>query len=159
MKTYTRSTPVKVGNWGAGAVGAMQWVFESPNGHGLEAMFRSHILDLPALLEAPRRPRLVLVRWFLQELQQRGFERRGEWPFNVERRGYVSISKFIDKVLDEHPHARFTARLCSLRLQAFGTTAGSAIGSLRECLGAYLRVYGRDDLTGPPGMVTRLVAM
>jgi hypothetical protein len=103
VKTYTRSSPVKVGTWGAGAVGAMQWVFESPHGQGLEAKFRSHILDLPALLEAPRRPRLALVRWFLQELQQRGFERRGEWPFNVERRGYVSISKFIDKVLDEHP--------------------------------------------------------
>jgi len=103
VKAYARSAPVKVGHWGAGAVGAMQWMFESPHGQGLEAKFRKHILDLPALLEAPRRPRLVLFRWFLQELQQRGFERRGEWPFTVERRGYVSISKFIDKVLDEHP--------------------------------------------------------
>ena len=103
VKAYTRSTPVKVGRWGAGAVGAMQWVFESSHGQGLEAKFRNHILDLPALLEAPRRPRIVLVRWFLQELRQRGFEHCSEWPFNVEKRGYVSIFKFIDKVLDEHP--------------------------------------------------------
>jgi hypothetical protein len=49
--------------------------------------------------------------------------------------------------------ARFTARLCSLRLQAFGATTGSAIEALRECLGAYLRVYGRRDLSDPPGDV------
>lgn len=30
VKAYTRSTPVKVGRWGGGAVGAMKWVFESP---------------------------------------------------------------------------------------------------------------------------------
>lgn len=108
VKAYTRSTPVKVGRWGGGAVGALQWVFESPHGQGLEAKFRHYILDLPALLEAPRRPRIVLVRWFLQELRQRGFEHRSEWPFNVEKRGYVSISKFIDKVLDEHPQRQLS---------------------------------------------------
>ncbi len=103
VKSYSRSAPLRVGDWGGGAAGAMQWVFESPDGQGLKTKFRSHILDQPALLEAPRRPRLALVRWFLAELQQRGFERRGEWPFNVEKRGYVTISKFIDKVLDENP--------------------------------------------------------
>ena len=45
--------------------------------------------------------------------------------------------------------ARFTARLCSLQMEAFGATAGSAIEALRGCLGAYLRVYGRDKLTDP----------
>nr|WP_181726122.1 hypothetical protein [Polaromonas sp.] len=103
VKAYARSTPPSIGKWGGGAVGALQWVFESPEGKGLEAKFRSHILDTPGLLETPRRPRLTLVRWFLKELQQRGFERRGEWPFNVEKRGYVSIPRFVDKVLDENP--------------------------------------------------------
>jgi hypothetical protein len=55
--------------------------------------------------------------------------------------------------------ARFTARLCKLRLQAFGTTAGSAIEALRQCLAAYIRVYGRNDLTDSPGVVTTLVEM
>lgn len=103
VKAYIRSSPLKVGNWGGGAVGAMQWLFESPEGQGLEAKFKEHILKQTALLESPRRPRLVLFRWFLEELKQRGFERRGEWPFNVEKRGYVSISKYVDKVLDENP--------------------------------------------------------
>lgn len=93
VKTYSRSAPLKVGNWGGGAVGALQWVFESPEGQGLEAEFKKHILDKTALLEAPRRPRLALFRWFIDELRTRGFERRGEWPFNVDKRGYVSISK------------------------------------------------------------------
>lgn len=106
VKNYTRSTPLKVGNWSGGAAGAMQWLFESPNGQGLDAKFREYILKQTTNLESPRRPRLVLVRWFLEELKQRGFERRGEWPFNVEKRGYVSISKYIDKVLDENPRRK-----------------------------------------------------
>ncbi|WP_293603765.1 hypothetical protein [Polaromonas sp. UBA4122] len=103
VKAYVRSQPIKIGDWGGGAVGAMQWLFESPEGQGLEAKFKEHILKQTAILESPRRPRLVLFHWFIEELKQRGFERRGEWPFNVEKRGYVSISKYVDKVLDENP--------------------------------------------------------
>jgi len=106
VKQYDRSTPLKLGNWGGGAVGAMQWIFESPAGLGLNDKFRDYILKQTHLLESPRRPRQVLFRWFLDELKQRGFERRGEWPFNVEKLGYVSISKYIDKVLDENPNRK-----------------------------------------------------
>ncbi|MCF8169270.1 MAG: hypothetical protein K9J77_11745 [Rhodoferax sp.] len=103
VNSYNRTSPIKVGAWGGGAVGAMQWVFESPEGQGLEKEFKNYILNHPARLEAKRRPRIVIVRWFLEELRKRGFELRAEWPFNVGKLGYVSISKYVDKVLDEHP--------------------------------------------------------
>lgn len=70
---------------------------------GSKQSFEIIFLTCLRCIDAPRRPRIVLVRWFLQELRQRGFEHRSEWPLNVEKRGYISISKFIDKVLDEHP--------------------------------------------------------
>jgi len=46
---------------------------------------------------------MAVFRWFLAELRARGFERRGEWPFNVEKRGYVTLARYIDRVLAEHP--------------------------------------------------------
>jgi len=52
---------------------------------------------------------------------------------------------------------RFTARLCGLRLQAFGASAGGAIEALRQCLTAYIGVYGSNDLTDSPVVVTTLV--
>ena len=54
-------------------------------------------------LGAAKRPKQELFAWFIKELRAAGFEARGEWPFNVEKLGYVSICKFIDKVMDENP--------------------------------------------------------
>ena len=89
--------------WGGGAVGALQWLFESPDGRGLEARLQERILGKRHELDGPTRPRIVLFRWFLEELRKRGFERRGEWPFNVERRGYVTLCRYVDRVLAAHP--------------------------------------------------------
>lgn len=103
VKTYERTAPLKLNTWSGGAVGALQWVFESPAGRGLEERLRERILGRRGELEATRRPRLAVFRWFLAELRERGFERRGEWPFNVEKRGYVTLARYIDRVLAEHP--------------------------------------------------------
>ena len=65
VKNYSRSSPLSVNNWGGGAVGAMQWLFESSSGQGLDAKFKNYILQPSIPLESPRRPRQVLVRWFL----------------------------------------------------------------------------------------------
>ncbi len=32
-----------------------------------------------------------------------GYEQRGEWPFNVERLGYVTVCAYIAKVLAQNP--------------------------------------------------------
>jgi len=52
-----------------------------------------------------------------------------------------------------HDGARFTARLCSVRLQAFGATPGNAIEALRQCSVAYIRVYGHNAVTDSLGVV------
>lgn len=104
-KAWKRKTPPKPPNTsGAGTAGSLQWIFESPAGHGLEQAFRSRILGKKRLsLEAPRRRDISLFSWFLNELRSRGFETRGEWPFNVEKMGYNTIVKFINRVLNENP--------------------------------------------------------
>lgn len=102
-KAYERKIAVKPDAWGNGAVGALQWAFECPSGHGLEERLRGRILGKRAELEASRMPRMAIFRWFLAEMRERGFERRDEWPFNVDRRGYVTISIYIDSVLAENP--------------------------------------------------------
>jgi len=103
VKSYERNAPIKLDAWSGGAVGALQWVFESPPGSGFEALLRERILGQRSELEASRRPRMAVFRWFLAALRARGFERRNEWPFNVDKRGYVTLSRFIDRVLAEHP--------------------------------------------------------
>lgn len=90
----TRTGPLKLNARGGGAVGALQWIFESPAGQGLEDALHERILGKRGELEAPR---MAVFRWFLGELRERGFERRDEWPFNFEKRGYVTLARYIDR--------------------------------------------------------------
>ncbi len=103
VKAWARAAPLALGEAGAGAAGALQWLFESPGGADIEAKFRGHILGRIPKLASAKRPKQELFAWFIKELRAAGFEARGEWPFNVEKLGYVSICKFIDKVMDENP--------------------------------------------------------
>lgn len=103
VKEYARKSAPIVNEWGQGAVGSLQWIFSSANGAEIEAKFRDQILSETRALEATKRSKQSLFRWFLDELRAHGYEKRGEWPFNVERMGYQSICAFIDKVLDENP--------------------------------------------------------
>ena len=106
VKEWSRTTPLEVSDAGAGAAGALRWLFESPGGSELEARFREHILGKLPKLAAVKRPKQELFTWFIKELRAAGLEARGEWPFNVEKLGYVSICKFIDKVMDENPRRK-----------------------------------------------------
>ena len=55
VKEWSRTTPLEVSDAGAGAAGALQWLFESPGGSELEARFRKHILGkLPKLAAAKK---------------------------------------------------------------------------------------------------------
>ncbi|MGS0755528.1 hypothetical protein ACVBEH_13075 [Roseateles sp. GG27B] len=104
IQQYHRQTQpsVKVPT-GAGTSGALQWLFESPGGAELEAKFRKQIIGKVPKLASSKRPKQDLFSWFLKELRLAGLEARGEWPFNVERMGYVTIGKFIDRVMGENP--------------------------------------------------------
>jgi len=94
VKEWSRTTPLEVSDAGAGAAGALQWLFESPGGSDFEAKFRKQIVGKVPKLAAAKRPKQELFTWFIKELRAAGLEARGEWPFNVERLGYVSICKF-----------------------------------------------------------------
>lgn len=101
---YQRKTKPKPGEDGEGAAGALRWLFASPNARDLESRFRKQILSMATGLTGPGRLKQPLFRWLLGELRALGFERRGEWPFNVEKLGYVTIATHIDRVLAENPH-------------------------------------------------------
>lgn len=103
VQAYTRTKPVTVNDWGGGAVGALQYLLGSSPCQGLQEKFHARILARTAALQSPRRSRSELFRWFIEELRQRGLEQRGEWPFNVAKLGYVSICRYIDRVLQQHP--------------------------------------------------------
>jgi hypothetical protein len=103
VKAYTRAKPVAVNDWGGGAVGALQYLLGSAQCRGLREKFHERILARAGALQSPRRSRAELFRWFIEELRQRGFEQRGEWPFNIARLGYTSICRYIDRVLQQHP--------------------------------------------------------
>jgi len=103
IRPYTRTAPLAVNPWGGGAVGALQVVFHSTAGEGLEAAFREQILGSRKTLESTRRPRTVLHRWFLTALRERGYEQRGEWPFNVAKHGYKAVCQYIDEVIAAAP--------------------------------------------------------
>ena len=103
VRSYHRQSAPKVQVTGAGSVGALQWLFESPGGAELEALFRKEIVGRTPKLASARRPKQELFGWFIKQLRSAGLEARGEWPFNVERMGYVSICKYIDRVLNDNP--------------------------------------------------------
>ncbi len=103
VKEYARKSMPTVNEWGEGAVGSLQWLFSSASGAEIEAKFRKQILEKTRALESTKRSKQAHFRWFIEELRTYGYEKRGEWPFNVARMGFQTISIFIDKVLDENP--------------------------------------------------------
>lgn len=103
IKPYTRQTTLTINGWGGGAVGALQWIFASANGPDLETRFRQQILLKGPALATDKQPKQSLFHWFIEELRKLGYEQRGEWPFNVERLGYVTVSAYIAKVLAQNP--------------------------------------------------------
>jgi hypothetical protein len=135
VKSYDRKAPIKPDAWGGGTASALQWVFESPAGHRFESCLRAHILRKRSELESSLRPRMAVFRWFLAQLRDRGFERRGEWPFNVEKRGYVTLSRFIDRVLADNP-----ARARQLAGNDSARKAASGDGTRRPLLAPFERV-------------------
>ncbi|MDM0119001.1 hypothetical protein [Variovorax arabinosiphilus] len=103
LSTYNRQTKPEPGEAGAGTAGALQWLFASQDGREIEKRFRKEILSTASGLTGPGKSKQRLFRWLIGELRARGYQRRGEWPFNVEKLGYVTICAFIDRVLAENP--------------------------------------------------------
>ena len=100
---YHRKTKPRAGENGAGSAGSLQWLFASPDGRGLEQRLRKRILAKAEGLAGPGRLKQPLFRWLIGELRELGYESRGEWPFTVEKLGYVTIAAYIDRVLAANP--------------------------------------------------------
>lgn len=104
INEYTRKKPVKVDAFGRGGAGAMKSLLD------LDPDFR-RALDRKILSSAPKgeltevkRPRKVLWGWFLDELRRRGYEIRGDRPFNREvPDGYGALNRYSDSLLKQHP--------------------------------------------------------
>jgi hypothetical protein len=104
INQYTRKKPVNVDAFGRGGAGAMRSLLE------LDPEFREK-LDRKILSSAPKgvltevkRPRKVLWGWFLDELRIRGYEIKGDWPFNRELPdGYGALNRYSDSLLKQHP--------------------------------------------------------
>jgi len=103
---YTRRAPLEPDAWGAGLAGALQLLFSSKAGHELRTRFEARILRKLSprdKLTAKRVAKQELIVWFLKEAE-RLFEVPGEhWPFNTSKQGRVTLSAFIDQVLDDNP--------------------------------------------------------
>lgn len=82
---YKRKTAIQVAadGSGSGTSGALQWLFGSLQGREIEASFRAKILAKPRGLEGAKLSKQRLFLWFINQLREKGYERRGEWPFRV----------------------------------------------------------------------------
>lgn len=103
---YTRTAPLVPDPWGAGTAGALQLLFATKGGHELRTRFEKRILGKIGLkdkLSSRKNAKQELVVWFLKEARSLFEVPEAHWPFDREMQGKVTLSKFIEHVLDQHP--------------------------------------------------------
>lgn len=106
LAPYTRTAPLAPDPWGAGTAGALQLLFATKGGHALKVRFENKILRKVGSkdqLSSNRLAKQDLIVWFLKEARTLFEVPEENWPFNREKQGKVTLSKFIDQVLDQHP--------------------------------------------------------
>lgn len=103
---YTRTAPLAVDPWGAGAAGALQLLFATKGGHDLRTRFEKRILfktGSKEKLSSKKIAKQELIVWFLKEARNLFEVPEENWPFDREKLGKVTLSKFIDQVLSQNP--------------------------------------------------------
>ena len=103
IKEYKRQNAIHVDSFGYGAAGALGYILDChPE---LKIKFDQKILKTRKSngLSATKVPRKANYRWFLDELRKLKYEEKGKWPFNTELMGYVSINKYMDKIILSNP--------------------------------------------------------
>ena len=103
---YTRTAPLAPDEWGAGTAGALQLLFATKGGHALRTQFEKRILGKirrKDKLSSKKTAKQELVVWFLREARSLFEVPEEHWPFDREKQGKVTLSKFIDDVLDQNP--------------------------------------------------------
>ncbi|GLC93227.1 hypothetical protein Tamer19_26350 [Cupriavidus sp. TA19] len=105
IKHYRRHRKIHVSQFGGGAVGALQALLDAQP--ELRQAFEARILASASgkgLVETQPSKRRH-CGWLLDQLRELGCEQRNEWPFNTATLGYVSIGRYIDRVLSANPRA------------------------------------------------------
>ncbi|WP_354687530.1 hypothetical protein [Cupriavidus necator] len=105
IKHYRRHRKIHVSQFGGGAVGALQALLDAQP--ELRQAFEARILASATgkRLVETRQSKRRHCGWLLDQLRELGCEQRNEWPFNTATLGYVSIGRFIDRVLSANPRA------------------------------------------------------
>ena len=103
IQPYRRKHKIVIDQFGCGGAGALQVFLDKyPE---IKREFDKQILKLPSTKELceTNKSRRTHQQWFLKRARQVGCEVRGEWPFNTQQLGYVSICRYIDTVLAANP--------------------------------------------------------
>ena len=103
LKHYRRRQKVHVDQFGGGAAGALQALLDAQP--ELRQAFEACILASASgkrLVETKQSKRRHCA-WLLDKLRGLGYEQRNEWPFNTSSFGYVSIGRYVDRVLSAKP--------------------------------------------------------
>lgn len=98
-----RKKPVVIDKFGHGGTGAMGSLLLGDPAFKTKLdskILRTHKSDE---LTEGKRHRQALWAWFLDELRDRGYEMRKEWPFNSEGLGYQALLRYTDKLLKSNP--------------------------------------------------------
>lgn len=100
---YKRKNKVSANSFGHGCSGALDSLFvRFPE---VKESFNNKILNSRGQknLDYVNQSSKGLWLWFLNQLKELGLEIKQEWPFDTDKRGYVTITKYIKKVLAENP--------------------------------------------------------
>ncbi|MBU1830886.1 MAG: hypothetical protein KJ731_20770 [Alphaproteobacteria bacterium] len=98
-----RKKPVVIDKFGHGGTGAMGSLLLGDPAFKTKLdskILRTHKSDE---LTEGKRHRQAIWGWFLDELRDRGYEIRKEWPFNSEGLGYQALLRYTDKLLKTNP--------------------------------------------------------
>lgn len=105
INPYTRKKKIVVDQFGGGAAGAFQMLFEKyPD---LKVTLDKKILGIQntkKLIEI-KQSKIRISNWFLDQLRELGLEARQEWPFNTISRGYFTINRYVINLLAKNPKA------------------------------------------------------
>ncbi|EIK43267.1 hypothetical protein O59_004060 [Cellvibrio sp. BR] len=100
---YQRKQKIQIDQFGFGSTGVLKSLFNQYP--GLREKFEKRILNASKAtkLGLVNRNNVNHFHWFLRELRILGLEEQNAWPFNTEKLGYVTISKYIKSLYEQHP--------------------------------------------------------
>ncbi len=103
IATPVRKKPVRIDKFGYGGTGALGALLLGDPAFKTKLDAKILRVHRPNQLAEGKRHRQTVWRWFLDELRERGYEIRKEWPFNSDALGYQAVIRYTDRLLKEHP--------------------------------------------------------